>query len=139
MSRAAHAPLRPQVVQQLFFQHSAGMNEQATVNGLVGHSHALVIGILSLQPSGNLLGRPVQDKFTRNDLPQPRVQGQEELLGSQGRLPGLLIRLMSAIDKTTTMARDLPTHRRGRSSEVSGDLTDRPAGSDSSRKVLALR
>src|SRR6185437_2336592 len=107
--------------------------------GLVGHSQALIIGILSLQPAGNLLERPVQDQFTRNDLPQPRVQGQKAPLRSQRCLPGLAIRLMSAIDKTTTMARDLPTHRRGRSSEVSGDLTDRPAGSDSSRKVLALR
>ena len=27
---------------QLFFQHSTGLNEQAAVNGLVGHAHALV-------------------------------------------------------------------------------------------------
>ena len=68
--RAAHAPLRSQVVHQLFFQYSPRLNEQAAVNGFVGHAHALVIGILALQPSGNLLGRPVQDQFTRNDVPQ---------------------------------------------------------------------
>src|SRR6516165_4284191 len=48
MARATHAPLRPQVVQQLFFQYSTRLNEQAAVNGFVGHAHALVMGILSL-------------------------------------------------------------------------------------------
>src|SRR5579863_5066143 len=44
VSRTAHAPLRAQVVQQFFFQHSTGLNEQASVDSLVGHVHALVIG-----------------------------------------------------------------------------------------------
>src|SRR6266436_976707 len=138
MSRAAHAPLRAQVVHQLFFQYPPRLNEQAPVDGLVRHSHALVIGIPGLQPSGNLFGRPVQDQFTRNDLPQPRVQGQEALLGSPRCFPGLAIRLMSAIGRTATMAGDLPAHRRGSSIEVSGDLTKRPTGSDPSRDVLSL-
>jgi hypothetical protein len=34
----------------------------------VGHAHALVIGILDLQPSVNLFRRPVQNQFNRNDL-----------------------------------------------------------------------
>jgi hypothetical protein len=84
MSRAAHAPLRPQVVHQLFFQHSTRLNEQATVNGFVGHAHALVIGILGLQPSGNLFGRPVQDQFTRNDVQQLTVHGKKTPFRSQG-------------------------------------------------------
>ena len=56
VSRAAHAPLRSQLVPQLFFQHSTGLNEQAAVDGFVKHSHALVIRILSLQPPRNLSG-----------------------------------------------------------------------------------
>src|SRR5271168_1384806 len=44
--RAAYAALRPQVGNQLFFQHSPRLNEQATVNGLVRHAHTLVVGIL---------------------------------------------------------------------------------------------
>src|SRR3974390_1407296 len=52
--RAAHVPLRSQLVQQLFFQYSPRLNEQAAVNGLVGHAHALFIGILLFQPSGDL-------------------------------------------------------------------------------------
>src|SRR5580704_3725086 len=43
MTRAAHAPLRAQMVQQLFFQRSPRLNEQAAINRLVGHAHALVV------------------------------------------------------------------------------------------------
>jgi hypothetical protein len=50
------------------------LNEETTVNGFVRHAHALVIGIVHVQPSGNLLGRPVQDQFTRNDSPQLAVE-----------------------------------------------------------------
>src|SRR5258706_4779150 len=70
MARATHAPLRSQVVHQLFFQYATRLNEQAAVNGFVRHAHALVVGIPILQPPGNLLGRPVQNQFTRNDIPQ---------------------------------------------------------------------
>src|SRR6266404_4351889 len=64
--RAAYAALGPQMPQQLFLQHSARLNEQATVNGLVGHAQALALGRLGFQPSGNLLRRPFQIQFTRN-------------------------------------------------------------------------
>src|ERR1700687_3324317 len=70
MARATHAPRRPQVVHQLFFQYATRLNEQTTVDGLVRHAHALVVGIPILQPPGNLLGRPVQNQFTRNDISQ---------------------------------------------------------------------
>src|SRR5580704_12321534 len=54
--RTTHAPLGSQVVHQLFFQHSARLDEQATVNGLVGHAHPLVLGILRLQQPEICLG-----------------------------------------------------------------------------------
>ena len=96
--RAAHAPLRPQVVHQLFFQYSPSLNEQAAVNGLVGHAHALVIGILGLQPPGNLFGRPVQDQFTRNDVPQLAGSWQEDIV-SVARLSPRLADLHHERDK----------------------------------------
>ncbi len=37
------------MVQQLLFQRPTGLNEQASVNGFVGHTHALIIGILGFQ------------------------------------------------------------------------------------------
>src|SRR5580704_2088677 len=139
MSRAAHAPLRPQVVHQLFFQYSPRLNEQATVNRLVGHSHAPVVGILGLQPPGNLFRRPVQDQFTRNPVSQLAVHGQKAALGAQRRVPSLVIRLMSAIGRTATMAGDFPAHRGGRPIEATSDLANRRTGSDPSRDVLSLR
>src|SRR6266852_7497178 len=138
MSRATHAPLRPQVVHQLLFQHSTRLNEETTVDGFVGHAQALVIGILGLQPSGNLLGRPVQDQFTRNDVPQLAVEGQQTPLRSQSRVPSSTIRIMGAIGRTATVARNLPAQCGGRSIQSSGYLTKRRIGSDSSGDVLSL-
>src|SRR5712672_1490863 len=57
--RAAYAALGSQVPQQLFFQHSSRLNEQTAVNGFVRYAHTFVLGILDLQPSGNLFRRPV--------------------------------------------------------------------------------
>src|ERR1700691_3498782 len=139
MTRAAHAPLRPQVVQQLFFQCSPGLNEQATVNRFVGHAQALVVGILVLQPPGNLLGRPVQDQSTRNDVPQLAVLGKQAALRTQGRNPSLLICIMGTIGRSATMASDLPAHGGGRSIQASRYLTNRGTRSDPSGDVLSLR
>src|SRR5271156_598125 len=82
--RAADATLGSQVPQQLFLQHSTGLDEQTAVNRFVGHAQALVRGILDLQPSGNLLRRPVQNQFTRNNLPQLHLDSQKAALGPQG-------------------------------------------------------
>jgi hypothetical protein len=72
--RAADPAPRPQVPQQLLFQRPAGLNEEAAVNGFVRHAQARVLGMLALQPDGNLL-RPVQHQFTRNELPEFAVKG----------------------------------------------------------------
>src|ERR1700680_2129844 len=138
MARATHAPLRPQVVHQLSFQYATGLNEQATVDGLVRHADALVVGILLLQPPGNLLGRPVQDQFTRNDVPQLAVHGQQAALGSQSRLPSLSVRIMGTIGGTAAMTYDLSAHRRGGTTQTTGNLANRRSGSDPSRNVFSL-
>src|SRR6266481_58144 len=136
--RAAYATLGPQVPKQLFLQHSARLNEQATVNGFVGHAQALVIGILDFQPSGNLLRRPVQNQFTRNKLLQLPMDGKKAPLGPQGRLPGFRIRFVGSIHRTATMTRDFPAHGRHRSVQVFGNLTYRRTRNDPSRDLLAL-
>src|SRR5271154_4115479 len=86
MSRAAHAPLRPQVAHQLFFQCAPGLNEQATVNRFVGHAQPLVVGILVLQPPGNL--RPI----SCNDSPAfQRLQTSRfSIAESPNRIPSLI-------------------------------------------------
>src|SRR5260221_3928972 len=88
-------------------------------------SHILVVGITGLQPTGNLFGRPVQDQFTRNYLTQPAVAGQKTTLRAQRRPPCPAICVVGTISRTTTMASDLPAHRRGGSIQQSSDLTHR--------------
>src|SRR5260370_16473205 len=46
MERAAHAPFASQVLHHLLFQHAPPLHEPPSVNGLLGHAHALVVGIL---------------------------------------------------------------------------------------------
>jgi hypothetical protein len=88
------------------------------------------LGILVLQPSGNLFRRPVQNQFTRNELLQLHVVGKEAHLGSQGRLPGLVIGFIGSIERSPAMAGDLSAHRRGRSLQTFGYITNRRTASD---------
>ena len=104
VARAPDPPLGAQVLNQLLFQRSARLNEQAAINRFVRHAQALVVGILLLQPAGNLLGRPVLDQFTRNDPSERGVSGQQARLGSQGRVPRLLIGLACSILRVPAMA-----------------------------------
>jgi len=41
--RAAYTPLGPKMLNQLFFQHSSRLDEQAAINRFVGHAHTLVV------------------------------------------------------------------------------------------------
>src|SRR5271156_1775941 len=101
--RAADAALGPQMSNQLSFQRSPRLDEQATVNGFVRHAHALVLGILGLQPSADLFRRPIQQQLTRNDLLQLLLHSQKAGLRPQGRFPGLGIGFVGSIFRTATM------------------------------------
>ena len=129
-SSSVHGPtdewLRSKMLNQLLFQHSSSLDEQTAIEGLVGHAHALVAGIASLQPTGNLLRRPVLDQFTGDDQPQLPVPGKPAGLGSQGGLPSLMI--TGSIHWTAAVACHLPTYRRRSSTEPCGYLTKRRAG-----------
>src|SRR5205823_6982879 len=133
MARATHTPLRPQVVHQLFFQYATCLNKQTTVDRLVRHVHALVVGIPILQPPGNLLGRPVQNQFTRNDISQLAVHGQRAARGTQSRFPSLPVSIMSTIGTTSAMAYDLPAHCRCGTTTTPGDPSNPPDGTDPPR------
>src|ERR1700722_1313223 len=138
MAPATHAPLRSQVVHQLVFQYATRLNEQAAVNGFGRHAHALVVGMPILQLPGNLLGRPIQNPFTRNDVPQLAVHGQQAALGSQSRLPSLCVRVMGTIGKTAAMAHPISAHRRAGTTQTTGDLANRRARSDPSRNIFSF-
>src|SRR5450432_292707 len=134
--RPAYAPLGSQVLNQLLFQHSSRLYEQAAINRFVRHTHALVVGILQLQPSGNLFRRPVQHQFTRNDFPELGVSGQKAGLGSEGRFPRLLIGFTGSIGRAPAMAGHLPVHCGRRAIQTFGDGTNRRAASDPAGDVF---
>ena len=54
MARAVHGTGTPQMLQQLFFQSTAGLYEETTLNGIVRHVVILVILRRSPEPSRNL-------------------------------------------------------------------------------------
>src|SRR6185437_5078779 len=60
-----HLPRCPQVRHQLLFQHTACLNEEASIDRLVRYLHAWVGRELLLQPAGDLLRRPLERKLLR--------------------------------------------------------------------------
>src|SRR5580658_7350980 len=81
MARATHAPLRSQVVHQLFFQYATRLNEQAAVNGFVRHAHALVVGMPILQPPGICSGDQSKSSLLATMSRNLRFMASRPLLG----------------------------------------------------------
>src|ERR1700688_229275 len=136
--RAADPPLGSQMSHQLLFQRTPRLNEQGAINRFVRHTQALILRILSLQPSGNLLRRPVLQQFTRNDLLQLAVGGQPARLGPQGRLPGLPIGLVGSILRAPAMAVYLSGYRGESATQMLGDDPHRAATGNSAGDVFAF-
>jgi len=59
VSRASHGSGAPQVLQKLFFQGSARLHEEASVDRFVRHLTCLIPRIGPFEPTGNLLRRPL--------------------------------------------------------------------------------
>ncbi len=55
-----------------------GLNEQASVNGFVGHTHALIIGVLDFQPSGDGFGDQSRISLL-NDVPKSVMERRQRL------------------------------------------------------------
>lgn len=79
-------------------------------------SHALIVGVSDLQPSRNLLGRPLERQFTRHRVAQPTVQSEAAGLGPKGRSCGLIVSVIGPIAGAAAVPGGLPAHRRGRAS-----------------------
>ena len=138
MARATHAPLRPQVVHQLFFQRSPCLNEQAAINGLVRHAHALVIGIVG--PSAIRKSARATNPGPVYSQPSLATRGSWPADTSSGARPRPKLgdSRHERDRQAATMARDLSAHRRGGTTQTTGNLANRRAGSDPSRDVFSL-
>jgi hypothetical protein len=98
--RAAYATLGSQVPKQLFFQHSSCLNEQATVNGLVGHAQALVIGILGFQPSEICSGDQSRISLLATIFCNFTWMERRHRLGRKADSPGFAVGLVGSIHRT---------------------------------------
>lgn len=63
------------MLQQLLFQDAARLNVEASIDGLMRHVQRLGLWKRALEPSGDLLLRPVQFQFLCNSLAQPSLDG----------------------------------------------------------------
>src|SRR5207245_9498949 len=110
--------------------------DQPEITLVLVHPQAPVVRVVLLQPSGNLRGRPVLHQFTRNDLLQLAVGGQQASFGPQGRLPALLTGLVGSILRAPAMAGYLSAYRGGSATQTLGDDPHRAAAGDSAGDVF---
>src|SRR6516225_262233 len=126
------------MAQQLLLQYPTRLNEQAAVDCLVRHLAGLVFRIRSLQPAGDLLGRPIQSEPFRNGPPEPRIGRQFTTFRTTSAVPGLLIGRRRAVTIIAAIAADFPAHRRGRAAQQPGYRSRRLIERYSSGYFLAL-
>ena len=105
--RAASTKMR----HQFLLQHSTGLYEEAAIDRLVRHLHALSIGVFSSQPSSDLLRRPLQRQLLSHKPGQLRIERQGTGLRSARLLPGPPIGQCCTISLGTAIAMDLSANR----------------------------
>jgi hypothetical protein len=78
-----------------------------------------------LEPSRNLLWRPLQPQLVGHEARQLSVLGQLAGLGALGTIPRSLVSLSCSIARATTVSVDLAANGGRRSLESVGDGADR--------------
>lgn len=106
---SAHHPRSPQVLQQLFLQGPSGLDEEASVDGLLRHLVILIVRIRVLEPAGDLLWRPQPLELVCHDAGQCPVLYQFTALRAPRPFPGRLIRQVGSIAASTAVASDFAT------------------------------
>ena len=91
MPRAADRPCRTKMRKKFLLQNAPRLDEQASVDRLVGHAGGLVVGMGALQPACDLLRRPLALKLDRYSPAKRRATSQLAGLGTQGAVPRRLI------------------------------------------------
>ena len=129
-TRTADRARAAKVREQLPLQRPARLHEQRQVDRLVRHPHSLVVGIVKLQPAGNLLRRPVLPKLLRDDAREARMAGELASLRARRPLPRATVSLGSAVAAPATMAVELARDRRRRPAETGRDSARGLASSD---------
>jgi hypothetical protein len=96
------------MLQQLFLQRPAGLDEQRAVNGLVRHLAGLILRIRALEPTSYLIGRPLEPQLFGHRVCQRLVLCQFTALRPLRQISRLTVlgarRSARAIARTDSLA-----------------------------------
>ncbi|CUH47827.1 hypothetical protein RUA4292_02003 [Ruegeria atlantica] len=129
MARPADGTCRAQMCKQLLLQNATGLDKQASVDRFVRHTLALVVGMLALQPTRDLLRRPLAFELLSYCVTERRPLRQLAGLRTPCTLPGCLIGLGGPVMLTPPVAPHLPADRRWRSAQLTRNCTNGQLGS----------
>jgi hypothetical protein len=112
---------------KVLLEDAARLDEQAAIDRLVRHLVSLIIGIGVLEPSRNLLRRPVLFQPGSDQLPQLFMHRQLARLRPKRSIPGPPVRDCGTIPSTTAIAPELAVHCRWRPPRLAAiDRKDMP-------------
>src|SRR6185436_19850939 len=96
-------------------------------DGLVGHVQALIVREGLLQPTRDLLRRPVELQLLRDPALQRLLLGQLAVLRTPGESPCLSVSLARPVRVSAPVSLDLARDRRWRTSKPPRDAPQRAA------------
>jgi hypothetical protein len=123
---------------KVLLEDAARLDEQAAIDRLVRHLVSLIIGIGVLEPSRNLLRRPVLFQPGSDQLPQLFMHRQLARLRPKRSIPGPPVRDCGTIPSTTAIAPELAAHCRWRPPKTGGDRSQRHAYGNPARDLFPI-
>src|SRR6266700_7064835 len=112
MLGAPHRPLGAQIMHQLFPKRPTGLNKQAPIDRLMRHAFVLVLAMHSLQPAGDLFGRPIPFQLPSDRLTEPSTARQLTSFRPTGPHIGGFVSKSRTVAIMASIAAYLPAHRR---------------------------
>ena len=126
------------MLQKLFLQGSACLDEERAVDGFVRHLHILCARVSSFEPSGYLLGRPLTLQFTRHNLCQLGIASQLARLWAACSLPGRLVCLCSSVASFAAIAQEFTADGGRCAFQTPGNAADGFTCGQAARYLLAF-
>lgn len=91
MPRPANGSFGSETGLQFLFQDASGLNIQAAIDGFVGHACLFPLRVRSLQPPGDLLGRPLLLELGRDHVSEGAMPRKLAAFGPVRAIPGGLV------------------------------------------------
>src|SRR5579864_8871261 len=138
-ARTSPSPARAQARGELLSQLALRLDEDRLVDGLVRHPPLWLVGVLLVEPVGDLLGRPLLGAQQSLDLlPQPGAFFGPGVLGPSGNSSRSLFGGRCSVAPPPTVGRDLTPDRRAMPADARGDGFVGRSGLDADPDLLAL-